>query len=101
MSIPEPDARFEQTEELVVGGEAVNVLGANQEAWASLEAVLGGDPVAAWTLAEMRHSFARNEDGQPLVVWQANFKRNMEVESPPIIQASAEGLALPTTDEEA
>lgn len=70
-------------ETFTVSGTSHNVILADQMAWRALEAVLGTDPVQAWTLKVMAHNYAAVEDesnpeGPPkaAVSWQAEFVRN-------------------------
>jgi hypothetical protein len=59
-------------------GKAPNVLGAHNLAHDALEAALGIDPPAAWTLKVMQHSYDVTSGG---VVFHAEFARNPEFES--------------------
>ena len=59
------------------GGLAPNIPAAHNLAWDALEASLGGDPGAAWTLKTMEHEFVPSAE-RPGVQFRATFARNPE-----------------------
>lgn len=68
-------------EMFTVGGIAETVLAADVMAWNALENVLGGDPVGAWALKGMSHTYVQlqpDENGAPRsgVEFKAEFYRN-------------------------
>ena len=71
--------RMRRLETFTVEGAAPNVLLADQMAWGGLEAILGGDPVAKWSLKVMSHDYVPVEnspvDGHPCVKFHAEFVR--------------------------
>lgn len=73
-------------ETFTVGGEAPNVLDADEQAWRALESCLGRDPVKAWRLSEMNHVY--RERGQ--IEWAAEFVRDPDVPVPPLEVEAAE-----------
>lgn len=77
-------------EQFLVGGEAPDVLDADRQAWESLIHVLGKDPLTAWRLGRMIHSYVPLEGGGPKVEWAATFVRNPEAPTPSRPQVSAE-----------
>lgn len=70
--------RNRRLETFTVEGAAPNVLLADSMSWAGLESVLGGDPVAKWSLKVMLHEYVPAEngpDGKPCVKFHAEFAR--------------------------
>ncbi len=59
-------------ETLMIDGRAPHVLEAHNMAWAGLTGVLGGDPLEAWSLKVMNHSWGDSNS----VVFHAEFVRN-------------------------
>ncbi len=57
-----------------VKGKAAHVLAANAKAWSALEACLGVDPVAAWSLKVMQHAY--DPTANPGVEFLAEFVRD-------------------------
>ena len=54
-------------------GKAPNIILADSMAWSALESVLGGDPITAWALKVMTHTF--DPQGEKGVKFQAEFAR--------------------------
>lgn len=71
--------RMRRLETFKVAGSAQNVLLADQMAWGGLESILGGDPVARWSLKVMSHEFVPAEHSpggeRPCVKFHAEFAR--------------------------
>jgi hypothetical protein len=71
--------RMRRLETFTVEGAAPNVLLADSMAWAGLESILGGDPVAKWALKVMQHDFVPAENSPmgdaPCVKFHAEFAR--------------------------
>lgn len=71
-------------ETFTVSGNAPNVLMADQMSWQALENILGGDPVEAWALKAMQHTYAGvgdESDPKPATSFQAEFVRNPDYEA--------------------
>ena len=62
------------------GGVAPNVLAAHNLAWDALNGVLAGDPVEAWALKAMQHTYVAHAEA-PGVQFIAEFVRNPEYEA--------------------
>jgi hypothetical protein len=61
------------------GGTAATVIMAHNLAWDALSSSLGPDPVEAWALKTMQHSYHPDPDA-PGVQFVAEFVRNPEFE---------------------
>lgn len=68
-------------ETFTVGGVAETVLAADIMAWNALEKVLGGDPVAAWALKAMAHTYVALAEGDPATQFEASFVRNPDFDA--------------------
>jgi hypothetical protein len=62
------------------GGLAPNILASHNLAWDALTGVLAGDPIEAWSLKVMTHTWVAHEDA-PGVQFVAEFARNPEYEA--------------------
>lgn len=69
-----------QGERFLATGEAADVVQADEAAWSALRSKLGRDPLNAWQLTQMTHTFMGEDEP---VAWTAIFVRDPDVEIPP------------------
>ena len=62
------------------GGLAPNILASHNLAWDALTGVLAGDPIEAWSLKVMTHSWVSHADA-PAVQFNAEFVRDPEYDA--------------------